>query len=578
MAMRPTHIDSRNHPGGLGPVPHLRGWLAEMPMSTTDPDLPRGVHLLQDPRFNKGTSFSREERQALGLRGLLPPSIQDMKTQMERVLGNFRRKGDDLERYIQLISLQDRNETLFYRILIDHIETMMPIVYTPTVGLACQKHGHIYRRARGLFISLDDLGSVRDCVANWPEEDVRVIVVTDGERILGLGDLGVSGMGIPVGKLSLYTACAGIAPRSCLPVTLDVGTDNQAMLDDPLYLGLRRRRERGPDYDHLIAEFIEAVQERWPGCLVQFEDFANSNAFRLLERWRGRICCFNDDIQGTASVTLAGLLSALQVTGGTLADSRILFLGAGEAGIGTGDLVSAMLVEGGMAEAEARQRCWFVDSAGLIVKGRDRLTAHKAPYAHAHAPVADLLAAVRALRPTALVGVSGQARSFSREILAEMARINPRPVIFALSNPTSKAECTAEEAYTATDGRAIFASGSPFAPVEWRDQVISPGQCNNAYIFPGLGLGVVATRARRVDERMFIIAAQSLAAQVTQADRDCGRIFPALSRIRQVSREIAVAVAAHVFAHDLAGVPRPDDLRALIEAAVYEPSYTTLMG
>lgn len=532
-----------------------------------------GIQLLQDPRFNKGTAFSCEERRAFGLRGLLPPGVQDMKTQLERVLGNFRRKGDDLERYIQLISLQDRNETLFYRVLIDHIETMMPIVYTPTVGLACQKHGHIYRRPRGLFISLDDLGAVRECVANWPNNDVRVIVVTDGERILGLGDLGASGMGIPVGKLALYTACAGIDPRTCLPVTIDVGTDNQAMLDDPLYLGLRRRRERGPQFDQLIGEFIAAAQERWPGCLVQFEDFANSNAFRLLDHWRDKICCFNDDIQGTASVTLAGLLSALRVTGGTLADSRILFLGAGEAGIGTGDLVTASLVAGGMTEAEARKRCWFVDSSGLIVQGRDRLTAHKAAYAHAYPPIKDLFSAVRALKPTALVGVSGQTRAFTPEILAEMGRINERPIIFALSNPTSKAECSAEEAYVATTGRAVFASGSPFAPVQWGDDLISPGQCNNAYIFPGLGLGVVATRAKRVTDELFIVAAEALAQQVAHGDLDCGRIFPALSRIRQVSRAIAIVVAEHIFSADLAGVPRPRDLGKLIDATVYEPGY-----
>jgi len=539
--------------------------------------MPTGIHLLQDPRYNKGTAFSHAERSVFGLRGLLPPGIQDLRTQASRILLNFHRKGDDLERFIQLNALQDRNETLFYRVLIDHIDLMMPIVYTPTVGLGCQKYGHIYRRTRGLFISLDDLGSVRECVANWPNQDVRVIVVTDGERILGLGDLGASGMGIPVGKLSLYTACAGIDPRTCLPVTIDVGTENQEMLDDPLYLGLRRRRERGPDYDRLISEFIAAIQERWPGCMLQFEDFANRNAFRLLDHWRDRLCCFNDDIQGTASVTLAGLYSALRVNGGTLADSRILFLGAGEAGIGAGNLITAALVANGMAEGEARKRCWFVDSSGLIVQGRDRLTAHKAAYAHAHPPVKDLLSAVRALKPTALVGVSGQARSFTPEILAEMARINPRPIILALSNPTSKAECTAEEAYAATAGRAVFASGSPFAPVEWEEHVISPGQCNNAYIFPGLGLGVVATRAKRIDDEMFIVAARTLAEQVAQADLDCGRIFPALSRIRQVSREIAMAIAEHAFAKGLAGIARPADLRALIDATVYEPAYTPLV-
>ncbi|MBN8526619.1 MAG: NAD-dependent malic enzyme [Planctomycetes bacterium] len=540
--------------------------------------IPTGTRLLQDPRFNKGTAFTTAERHALGLRGLVPPGILDIQAQQARMLATLQRQANDLERYVHLISLQDRNETLFYRLVIDHIEQMMPLIYTPTVGQACQRHGHIYRRSRGLYISLQDLGHVRECIANWHNDDVRVIVVTDGERILGLGDLGVGGMGIPIGKLSLYTACAGVHPQACLPVTIDVGTDNAELLADPFYLGLRQKRERGPDYDRLIEEFIAAVQERWPGCLVQFEDFANQNAFRLLDRWRGRICCFNDDIQGTASVTLAGLLSALRVTGGTLADQRILFLGAGEAGIGTGDLVTASLMAEGMSEAEARTRCWFVDSQGLIVQGRERLTEHKKHYAHAHPPVKELLSAVQTLRPTALVGVSGQARSFTQPILAEMARINPRPIVFALSNPTSKAECTAAEAYAATGGRAVFASGSPFAPVEFGDHVLSPGQCNNAYIFPGIGLGVVASRARRVDDEMFIIAARTLARQVAQSDLDCGRIFPALSRIRQVSREIAIAIAAHAFDRGLAGIDRPADLGALIDAEVYDPSYRPLVA
>ncbi len=538
--------------------------------------LPTGVQLLHDPRFNKGTAFTPDERQALGLRGLLPPIVADSALQSTRILNELKRQANDLERYVKLIALQDRNETLFYRVVIDHINELMPLIYTPTVGQACQLYGLIYHRPRGLFISLNDLGHVRECLANWHEDNVRVIVVTDGERILGLGDLGLGGMGIPVGKLSLYTACAGVHPRSCLPVMIDVGTDNQTLLDDPFYLGLRQKRERGPDYDRLITEFITAVQERWPDCLIQFEDFANANAFRLLEDWRDRVCSFNDDIQGTASVALAGLLSATHLTGRSLADSRILFHGAGEAGLGIGNLITAKLVDGGLSESEARQRCWFVDSSGLVVAGRDRLTPHKAHFAHAHPPVADLLSAVKALKPTALVGVSGQGRSFTPEILAEMARLNEKPVIFALSNPTSKSECTAEEAYTASAGRAVFASGSPFAPVTIDGKTHVPGQCNNAYIFPGIGLAVVATRARRVTDAMFIVAAEALAQQSGHADRALGRIFPSLSQIRAVSREIAIAVAESIFAQDLAGVPRPPDIRALVDAAVYEPVYRPL--
>ena len=533
----------------------------------------KGVDWLHNPVFNKGTAFTEAERDALGLRGLLPPHVQTMDEQVERVMNNFRSKSSDLERYIQMVGLQDRNETLFYRVLMDYLEEMMPIIYTPTVGRACQEFGHIFRRTRGFYITSNDRGQIEKIIPNWPVHDVRVIVVTDGERILGLGDLGASGMGIPIGKLSLYTACAGIHPMHCLPVTIDVGTNNETLLADPLYTGLRQKRLRGEEYDALIEEFMTAVEKVFPGVLVQFEDFGNSNAFRLLERYRNRACTFNDDIQGTGSVALAGVLSALRITGQKMADQRVLFLGAGEAGIGIADNIVACLVEEGLPVAEARKRCWFVDSKGLIVKGRDQLTEHKLHYAHDHAPCADLFSAVKSIKPTMLVGVSGQPRTFTKEIIQAMGHFNERPVIFALSNPTSKAECTAEEAYAGTEGRAIFASGSPFPPVKIDGRTLVPGQGNNAYIFPGVGLGVVCTGARRVTDAMFIKAARTLASLIREDELAEGRVYPSLSRIHEVSLAIAVAVAGEVYAKGLNARLRPNDLPGYVRSQMFKPEY-----
>ena len=532
-----------------------------------------GVDWLHNPIFNTGTAFTEAERDALGLRGLLPPHVQTMDEQVQRVMANFRGKSSDIERYIQLVGLQDRNETLFYRVVMDHLEDMMPIIYTPTVGKACQEFGHIFRRSRGMYVSLKDRGNIVKVLKNWPTRDVKVIVVTDGERILGLGDLGASGMGIPVGKLSLYTACAGINPTQCLPITVDVGTNNETFLKDPLYIGLHQKRIAGADFDSFIEEFIVAVQQVFPGVLLQFEDFGNSNAFRLLEKYRDRLCTFNDDIQGTGSVALAGVLSALRLTGGQMRDHRVLVSGAGEAGMGIADNIVAVLMEEGLTKAEARQRIWFVDSKGLIVKGREGLVEHKLHYAHDHAPCADLLSAVKAIQPTMLVGVSGQPRTFTEEIFKTVGSFNNRPVIFALSNPTSKAECTAEEAYKWTDGRAIFASGSPFAPVTLNGKLHVPGQGNNAYIFPGVGLGVVATGARRVTDAMFIKAARALASLLREDELAEGRIYPSLKRIHEVSLKIAVAVAEEVYASKLTDQPRPADLSAFIQSQMFKPEY-----
>ncbi|MFO1324644.1 MAG: NAD-dependent malic enzyme [Burkholderiales bacterium] len=543
---------------------------------SADGPLPRGITLLQDPTLNKGTAFTDAERDALGLRGLLPPHVNTQDAQVARVLENFRRKPNDLERYINLAALHDRNETLFFRLVVDHPDEMMPVIYTPTVGLACQQFGHIFQRPRGLFVSANDRGRIADLLRNWPHRDVRIIVVTDGERILGLGDLGLNGMGIPVGKLSLYTAAAGVHPNQCLPVLLDVGTNNEALRRDPLYLGLDQPRLSGDAYDSLVDEFVTATQQVFPGVVVQFEDFANHNAFRLLAKYRDRVPSFNDDIQGTASVALAGLFSALNVTGGKLADQTILFQGAGEAATGIADLIVASLVASGMAESDARRRCWLVDSKGLVVmRGRSDLAAHKLRYAHDHPPVGDLHAAVRALKPTCLIGVAAVGGAFTQDIVRAMATLNARPVVFALSNPTSKSECTAAQAYEWSDGRALFASGSPFAPVSHGGRTFVPRQGNNSYIFPGVGLGAIVSRTRRVTDEMFLVAARTLADQVTAADLAQGSLYPPLSRVRDVSAHIAAAVADVAYRSGLAGTARPADVLAQMRAAMYEPRYST---
>ncbi len=539
----------------------------------TLPERRRGLALLRDPAFNKGTAFSEAERDALGLRGLLPTQVITQEAQVERILENLRRQPDPLEKYVALEALHNRNEALFYRVIADYPDEMVPIIYTPTVGLACQKFGHIYQRPRGMFITAADRGRMAQVLRNWPYREVSIIVVSDGERILGLGDLGASGMGIPIGKLSLYTACAGISPTQTLPVLLDVGTNNPTLLDDPLYLGLKQRRISGAEYDAVVEEFITATQEVFPGVLVQFEDFANHNAFRLLAKYRERICTFNDDIQGTAAVALAGLFSALRITGGRLIDQKVLFLGAGEAATGISDLIVSAMRAQGLAEAEARQRCWLVDSQGLVVASRERLAEHKKAYAHAHPPVAKFPDAVDALRPTAIIGVAAVGGTFTEPVLRSMAKHNPRPIVFALSNPTSKSECTAQEAYRWTDGRALFASGSPFDPVDYEGQRFVPRQGNNSYIFPGVGLGAIASKARQVTDAMFLAAAEALAATVSEADLAQGSLYPPLIAVREVSAQIGAAVANVAYAQGLAGASEQKDLLAFVRSRMYDPHY-----
>jgi malate dehydrogenase (oxaloacetate-decarboxylating)(NADP+) len=535
---------------------------------------PRGTALLRDPALNKGTAFTEEERDMLGLRGLLPPHVSTQDEQVGRALENFRRLKTPLSKYIMLTSLLDRNEALFFRVVTGHLDEMMPVIYTPTVGLACQQFGHIYRRPRGLFITAADRGRIAQVMRNWPHREAAMIVVTDGERILGLGDLGANGMGIPIGKLSLYTACAGLHPWKCLPVMLDVGTNNAALLEDPLYLGLRQKRLTGAAYDELVEEFMHAAQEVFPGVVVQFEDFANHNAFRLLRRYRDRYCCFNDDIQGTAAVTVAGILSALRITRQPMARQKFLCLGAGEAATGISDLLVSAMVEEGLGEAEARARCWMTDSRGLVVAGRSDLAEHKKPYAHPHEPVGDFLGAVRALQPTAIIGVGAVAGTFTEPVVREMARLNERPIVFALSNPTSKAECTAQQAYEWSDGRALYASGSPFDAVTLADgRRFVPRQGNNSYIFPGVGLAVVVVGSRRVTDAMFLTAARTLSSCTTEADLAQGSLYPPLDEVREVSARIAADVAEIAYRDGLAELPRPVDLGRAIRAEMYDPRY-----
>lgn len=531
-----------------------------------------GSHLLHEPDSNKSTAFTEEERDALGLRGLLPPHVSTQDEQVARIMGNYRRETTDLGRYAYLSALQDRNERLFFRVITDHIEEMMPIVYTPTVGEASQEFSSLFRRARGLYVTAEDRGRVAQILGNWHTTDVQVIVVTDGERILGLGDLGANGMGIPIGKLTLYTAVGGINPSRCLPVMIDVGTNNEALREDPLYLGLRQARVTGAAYDELLDEFVEGVQEAFPDALIQFEDFETQNAYRLLHRYRDRVLTFNDDIQGTAAVALGGLYAAIRITDVPLTDMTVMFLGAGSAATGIADLLVSALVAEGLDEAAARRRCWFVDSEGLVVSGRDRLAEHKLRYAHDHEPL-NFAEAVAKIRPTALLGATGHGGSFTRDIIGLMAEINPRPIIFALSNPTSKAECTAEQAYGWSQGRAVFASGSPFDSVEYEGRRHVPGQGNNVYVFPGIGLGAVATRATRITEEMFLVAARTLADSVSTASLEMGSIYPPLGEIRAVSIAIAEAVAGVAHSSGLARAGGDDDIARQVRDHVWSFAY-----
>jgi malate dehydrogenase (oxaloacetate-decarboxylating)(NADP+) len=541
--------------------------------SSSDLSFPKGIELLHNPLLNKGTAFTAKERELLQLEGLLPPHILTQEEQKIKVLASVRVQKTDLDKYIYLTSLQDRNEALFYRLVIDEIEEFMPIIYTPTVGWACQEYGHIFRRPRGLYISLNDKGCIEKILCNWPHRNVDVIVITDGERILGLGDLGAEGMGIPVGKLSLYTVCAGIHPDRTLPITIDVGTNNEELLEDPLYIGLRHKRIVGDEYDALLDEFMDAATHVFPNVLIQFEDFANQNAYRLLIKYRKHYCTFNDDIQGTAGVVLAGLLSAMRITNSSLDKQRILFCGAGSAAIGIADILGREMTNSGIDEKAARKKVYLFDSNGLVTVDREDLSEANMKYAQKADAETNFSAAVEKLKPTIVIGVSGVGGVFEEKMVRNMAKENDRPIIFSLSNPTSKSECTAEEAYSWSEGKAIFASGSPFENVRLNGKTYHPGQGNNAYVFPGVGLGVVASGATRVSDEIFLVAAHALANTVKEENLERGTVYPALAEIRDVSKRIAVAVAQEVYNSNLASQPCPDDLERHIEETMYSPHY-----
>jgi malate dehydrogenase (oxaloacetate-decarboxylating)(NADP+) len=536
-----------------------------------------GVYLAKDPVKYNGVSTPIEKREELGIRGLVPSAYIPLDLDVERCMKQLRLKEKAIDKYVYIQSIQDVNERLYYAILVKHTAEVMPIVYTPTVGEACENFSSIYRGTlRGMYFSLKDRGKIRKLLDNWPARHVSTIVVTDGERILGLGDLGVNGMGIPIGKLALYTACAGIHPAHVLPVHLDAGTNTESHLEDPYYLGLKQTRERGPAYDALVAEFFQACQDKFgQNVLIQFEDFGNLNAFRLLHEWQDKACTFNDDIQGTASVALAGLVASCKLTGMNLSDHTFLFAGAGEAGTGIADLIAfAVSMESNIPIEEARKKIYLVDSKGLVTEARlDELQHHKLKYAHkVDRECKSLMEAIDFLHPTGLIGVSAIPNMFNQEVCEKMAALNKHPIIFALSNPTSKAECTAKEAYEWTNGTCVFSSGSPFPPVTLSDgRTFVPGQGNNAYIFPGIGLGVLAAGSTRITDYDMFLAAETLADCVTSEELDKGGLYPPLSKIRDVSAKIATALALHAHETGVATLTKPDDMEQYVRSLMYDP-------
>lgn len=535
-----------------------------------------GMELLQDPALNKSTAFTEAEREKLGLVGLIPEVTETEDIQLQRVMMQLGHKHSPIDQYIYLAALLDHDETLFYRTLMSDPARFLPIVYDPTIGEACLKYGHVLRQPRGMYLSIRRKGHVREILRNWPVKDVRVICVTDGGRILGLGDLGANGMGIPIGKLQLYTAAAGVPPQHLLPMYIDAGTNNEQLLHDPLYLGIRQPRPSTEELYAFVDEFMEAVQEVFPGCCVHFEDWTGVDAVHLLERYRDKYCVYNDDVQGTAGITLAGMINAARIKGTRLKDEKYLFLGAGSAGIGLANLLCSALVQEGMTLEEARSRVYMFDVNGLLESTRTGLVDFQLPYAHEHAPTRNFVEAIKDIRPTTIIGVSTIGGAFTRKVVEAMSDINERPVILALSNPTEHAECTAEQAYQWSNGRAIFAAGVQFPPVHFQKQTFLPGQANNFYIFPAVGMAIVAAKATRVTNEMFIEAARAVADQVTDDQRKQGLLYPLQSNILEIEIKTAARVAKLVFDSGLADVKRPDDMEAFIRSHVYEPEYKSL--
>ena len=533
------------------------------------------MNQLLEPRLNKGTAFTEAEREHYGLTGLLPETVETIDTQMQRVIQHLANKPSDLERYIYLIGLLDRNQTLFYNVLMSDPARYVPIMYDPTVGEACLKFSHIYRRADGMYLSIKHKGHVREILRHWPVKDVRFICVSTGGRILGLGDLGANGMGIPIGKLQLYTACAAVPPEGLLPLLLDCGTDNQSLLDDPLYVGLRQHRPSADELDVFVEEFVEAVQDVFPGCCIHFEDWKGTDAIRLLARYRDEVLCYNDDIQGTGGVAVAGMMGALLITGGHMSDQRILFLGAGSAGIGIANMfVSAMQLEG-LSEEQARSRISLFDVDGLLEPSRGDLSAEQRVYAHPHDSSKSFVDCINSLKPTAIIGVSTIGGAFDQKVVEAMSKINRQPIIFALSNPTEHAECTAQQAYEWSKGQAVYAAGVPFEPVHMGSKTFIPGQANNYYLFPGVSLGIFAARPTRVTDELWIEGAKALAEQVTDEQRAKGMVFPPQSDILAISTAIAARVAHVAFDRGLAQANKPGDIALWIQGMQYKPAYQT---
>jgi len=538
-----------------------------------------GRQYMLNPHTNKGSAFSFKERQELGMHGMLPPTQLDIETQMERIKSNYNRQPSDLAKYKFLMDLADRNEILFYKVLQSDIKKYMPIIYTPTVGLACQKFGELMTRPKGLYITIKDKGYIESILENWPVPNIKAIVVTDGERILGLGDLGCQGMGIPIGKLALYTACAGIKPHLTLPVQIDVGTNNEQLLKDPFYPGLRQKRVAGREYEELIEEFMHAVTKKYgKDCLIQFEDFGNHNAFKFLRKYKSKYLTFNDDIQGTAACAVSGLIATQRVTGKRIADQKFLFLGAGEAGLGVANLLVLLLRDMGVNPADAYKKIWLYDVDGLITSERFDLDPMQIKFAHDHKNIKSFEECVEQLKPTAIIGLAGAGKLFSKSILEKMAKYNERPIVFALSNPTSKAECTAEEAYTHTKGKCVFACGSPQPSVNYGGQTFVPGQGNNVYIFPGVALACILTGATTVNDRAFLIAAQSVAKELSEEEIKDGQVYPSLDRIKEISKIVAIDVVKYLFDAELATYrPEPHDHAAWVEKHFWEPEYESIL-